>query len=297
MSKPYNVKLIHYPTGKVQIRKYSRPLCEKQPTKKNSKAKESRKIVEIEGFGDCIVLENFKEYQAFCKERDLKLYQSLQNTKKNLYMIARSVEWEWMLTITFDSKKIQYERSDYQSCAKQVCQFFRNQRRSSPDIKFLIIGEPHKKYDSWHFHCLVADAPGMKFTDSGRESIGKKSYKRVYLVRKGLKGRTIYNVSGWNYGFSTATVIDSDSYEKVSRYVLKYISKTLVSNIRGKGVHRYYVSKNIPKPEIVTENIKQEYMDEYIDEKLKEYNKEIDKVYTSSRYVDTTIMELKDIEN
>ena len=295
--KPYNLKIIEYPTGELQVRTYSRTLCERKP--KKERIKQPPKVqptVNLEGFGECTVY-TAEEYAEYEKKRALNLYNSMQNTKKAVYRIARSVRWQYFLTLSFDQNKIPYQRTDYQQCAKQVCQFLRNQRRTSPDIKFLVIGEPHKKLEdnglhAWHFHCLVADVPGMIFTDSGRVAVGKKSYPKS----RGIEGRTIYNLKGWEYGFSTATKIEGDDYIKVSKYVLKYITKTFVTSIRGKGVHRYYVSKNIPKPKITTENIKQSYMDEYIDDLLQNHDKQIASTHTSSRYVNTNFYELKDKE-
>lgn len=294
--KPYNIKIIEYPTGELQIRKYSRTLCDRDPNKEVSKKRQKNPLPTfyIEGFGECTVYTP-EEKREYDRQRDFTLYNSIQNTKKKLYTIARSVKWEYMLTITFDPNKINFDRTDYKKCAHQVCQFLRNQRRTSPDIKFLVIGEPHKKIEAnglhaWHFHCLIADVPGMIFTDSGRVAVGRKSYSK----KRKKKGRPILNVSGWKYGFSTATRIDGEDYTKVSKYVLKYITKTFVTNIRGKGVHRYYVSKNIPKPTITTDNIKQTHMDEYINYVLEEHNKEISSTHSSSRYVDTTFYESKE---
>ena len=295
--QPYNMQIIEFPTGEVQIRTYSKTFGEHKPEKKPSRKQPKKQpTAYLEGFGECTVYTQ-EEWAAYEKKRALNLYNSMQNTKKAVYRIARSIKWEYMLTITFDQSKIPYERTDYKKCARLGCQFLRNQRRTSPDIKFLVIGEPHKRLEdnglpAWHFHCLVADVPGMIFTDSGRVAVGKKSYSK----KRGIKGRPILNVGGWKYGWSTATRIEGDDYVKVSKYVLKYITKTFVTNIRGKGVHRYYVSKNIPKPQITRKNIKQSRMDEYINEILENRDKEIASTHTSSRYIDTTFYELKDKE-
>lgn len=296
--QPYNYKIIEFPTGEIQIRRYSQSLCERNPQKnKKKQCISTQPTAFIDGFGECIVYTP-EEWADYEKKRDINLYNSMQNTKKAVYRIARSVKWEYMLTITFDQSKINFDRTDYNKCAKQVCQFLKNQRRTSPDIKFLIIGEPHKKIEpnglhAWHFHCLVADVSGMIFTDSGRVAVGKKSYSK----KKGVSGRTVYNVAGWKYGWSTATKIENGDYVKVSKYVLKYITKTFVTNVRGKGVHRYYVSKNIEKPKIITKNIKQSKIDDYIAETLEHYGKEISSTHTSSRYINTTIYELKDAKS
>lgn len=100
--------------------------------------------------------------------------------------------------------------------------------------------ERHKD-GAYHFHGLVANVGNMKLVDSGRVAIGKKSYIRT---DKNKSYPTIYNLGGWNYGWSTATKIN-DSY-KATNYITKYVTKDICADLKGK--HRYIASKNLHEP-------------------------------------------------
>ena len=58
----------------------------------------------------------------------------------------------------------------------------------------------------------------------------------------------IYNMSAWTKGFTTAT--DVTNTHSVSKYIGKYITKELCAT--SSGQQRYFVSQNMPSPEIST---------------------------------------------
>lgn len=100
--------------------------------------------------------------------------------------------------------------------------------RKAPNLQYLAVPELHKDMESWHFHVLLANTGELEFSDSG-------------LFQK---GKRIYNISGWTLGFSTATEVQ-DTY-RVQKYITKYLTKEC--HIMSKGAHRYFVSRNLPKP-------------------------------------------------
>lgn len=250
----YNIKLITYPNGSAQIRKYSRPLQAKQSKSDFEKftfqqeeylhsnlfllhgnVYESGSLfingVEyaVNPFDKNIVpntgLSNKEPEKASCSDSDI--YHSLNRTKSKIYTYARCVNWEWFVTFTFSSEKT--DRYDYDECSRLVRRWLNNQRRNAPDLQYLLVPEQHKD-GAWHFHGLLANIGKMKFSDSGK---------------KDKKGKKIYNMAKWSNGFTTATAV-TDVY-KVSKYIGKYITKELCEMTKGK--QRYFVSQNMPDPD------------------------------------------------
>lgn len=73
---------------------------------------------------------------------------------------------------------------------------------------YLFLPEYHKDGKRLHFHGLVKG--NLRLVDSGHKD----------------KGRTVYNVDNWKYGFSTAIPLDENT-ERVANYVTKYITKDM----------------------------------------------------------------------
>lgn len=161
---------------------------------------------------------------------------SVNRSKRNLYHIARSNDWEYFITLTF--KREDSDASNYDEVSKKVRNWLSNIKlRASPEFKYLVVPELHKDGINYHFHGLVANIGNLEITDSGK--IDKKS------------GKVIYNLSGWKWGFSTATKIESN--ERVTNYLGKYITKDLMNRLKYKK--RYYVSQNIFLAPVYEENI------------------------------------------
>lgn len=151
---------------------------------------------------------------------------SLNRTRNKIHELARSEKWQYFFTLTYAPDKT--DRYDYSECLHKCRKWLDNQRqRYAKDLSYLFVPEQHKD-GAWHMHGLVANTGNMKFVDSGHKS--------------GL--HTVYNLSGWRYGFSTATEI-SDTY-KATNYITKYITKELCAVTKNK--HRYLASNNLHKP-------------------------------------------------
>lgn len=240
--KAYNVKIIKYPNGSAQIRKYSRPLQAKQNKhdferfsfqeeeilrKGGSVWKDNIEYV-MNPFDKSIVPNTGLSQEDSKKEScsDSDIWHSLNRTKNKIYTYARCVHWQWFVTFTFSSEKT--DRYNYDECSRLVRRWLNNQRRNAPDLQYLIVPEQHKD-GAWHFHGLLENTGKMKFSDSGK---------------KDKKGKKIYNMSKWSNGFTTATAV-SDVY-KISKYIGKYITKELCEMTKGK--QRYFVSQNMPDP-------------------------------------------------
>lgn len=156
-------------------------------------------------------------------------YVSLMRSKQAIYEISRANIWDWFVTITFNRKLI--DSSDYDKLVAFLSKWLNNIKfRKSPDLKYLLVPELHSDGIHFHFHGFFADADGLTFEDSG-------------IVKD---GKPVYNILDFNYGFTTATEIESS--QKASSYISKYITKEI--GIALKGKRRYLASRNCKRAEI-----------------------------------------------
>lgn len=239
MDGAYNFRIIQYSNGSVEIRKYSSPVnaiyegeTTIEPIYQKPKIRNPPK--EYNPFTDEVErLPTFEESERSARN-------SLNRTKQNIYKYSRQANWDYFITLTFDGAKV--DRYDFDICMKKANQWFKDQRkRYAPDIKYLFVPEQHKD-SAWHIHGVICDIGEMKLADSGRVAIGKKSYIRT---NENANYPTIYNLSGWRFGYSTATKVKNK--HKVATYITKYLTKDLCESSFGKK--RYYRSRNIPEPE------------------------------------------------
>ena len=240
----YNVKITAFANGTYELRHYSTVIgadyIEYQDTEKPDGfySIPPKKRAEPE-----------KEYNPFTEryeslrtveDWERSLASSLNRTRNEIYPWARQCRWEWFVTLTFDGAKT--ERESYSACMERTAKWFNNQKqRHAPELKYLYVPEQHKK-GGWHIHGVMADTGSMLITDSGRVSFHGKACRRN---AGNSMCPVIYNLSGWRYGFSTATEV-ADAH-RVSTYILKYITKELVADTPYR--HRYFRSRNLPKPE------------------------------------------------
>ena len=238
MEGAYNVRVIHYENVTFEIRKSASPVnaifaSETQVAPVYQQPKKRKKELTYNPFTD--------EYEPLrtLDEAERSARNSLNRTKQNIYKYSRQANWEFFITLTFDESKV--NRYDYGVCMKKANIWFNHQKsRKAPDLKYLFVPEQHKD-GAWHIHGIISDVGEMSFVDSGRVAIGEKAYRRSDV---NSEGATIYNLSGWKFGFSTATKV-RDKY-KVASYITKYITKDLCASTFQKK--RYYRSRNIPEP-------------------------------------------------
>lgn len=148
---------------------------------------------------------------------------SLQRTKTMIsdYTLAN----EFDLFCTFTINPVKFDSFNIELCKKKMTNWLNNQRKLNPDLIYLGVAEKHKS-GRIHFHFLFKHYSGT-LVDSHRME----------------KGRIIYNLQNWRYGFSTATRIES--LDKTSSYIKKYITKEMIIESNKK---RYFASKNLKKP-------------------------------------------------
>lgn len=162
-------------------------------------------------------------------KHDTVLASSLQRTKTAIRDYIACNQFELFCTFTYDPSKV--DSFDIEHSKRVMSKWLNNARRSSPNLAYIIVAELHPSSGRIHFHALLKGYNGA-----------------LSPTRHRSKGRKVYNIPGWRYGFSTAVKIDSSSedHAKVGNYVGKYVTKEMItlSNKR-----RYWASRNLKKPE------------------------------------------------
>ena len=255
----YNVQLINYKHGQ-QIRKYSRPVI-----RGNKKVHDIKCIAYRFHYGEFKFINIYKKYQCrhnepyvvsrrshymylplsldeqkkqdeyISNKESIDAARSLRNscnrTKLKIYEIARSNDWEYFVTWTFNRERV--DRYDYELLAKHLNKWLDYIKRTiAPNLVYLLVPEQHKD-GAYHFHGLLSNVGTMTFIDSGLRTDFKSG------------NNIIYNMVDYYYGFSTATKIRYP--ERVCGYITKYITKELCSVAVGRK--RYWCPHNIDKPE------------------------------------------------
>lgn len=269
MSESYNVKLIQYKNGTLEIRSYGDLMCadpeleldemglSDESIELRKDLRHKKRMLKKE-FQEKLQEESKKIYNPFTEEIEIledmddiemqlahehSLKSSYNRTIHAIYKYSRQCIWEYFITLTFSAEHV--DRYDFGSCMKKANKWFQHQHeRYAPELKYLFVPEQHAD-GAYHIHGLIADTGDIKIEDSGRVSVGGKACIRTEINQD---CPTIYNLSGWKFGFSTATkILDT---HKVSTYITKYITKDICE--MSKNRKRYYRSRNIPEPEETT---------------------------------------------
>ena len=210
----YNVKKLYYSDGIVDTRIYGHSI-------EYQNDKSVRIDDELENRQ-----RNFKDEEI----RQLNQKRSLARTKQSIYELCRNTEWEWFVTLTFNSEKI--NRYDYDEVTKKLSKWLNHLRTKNRQLKYIFVPEKHKD-GAFHFHGLVSGLKDAKIEDSGHKD----------------KGETIYNLNSYRFGYSTMTKVRDNT--AVLHYILKYITKEVCAASEGR--RRYWASKNLERPKIVVE--------------------------------------------
>jgi len=204
-----------------------------------------------------------KQSQSKIKEESKINYKYLKDSKAGAIQafcdLGFANEWEYLLTFTFDNKKMNLDRFDYLSVTKKMKYWLNEMRRKNPDMMYLGVPELHngpksqckcsvcgtiftnnlvkcpscssyeKKY-AYHFHFLISNIDNLEFKNSNK-----------YCFIDGEK-TIIYNIENFENGFTTATKIKNS--ENTVIYVAKCMKKPAVKNVPF-GKKMYWHSRNL----------------------------------------------------
>lgn len=208
----YNAKLLNYPNGQ-HVTLYTNTIqCGiKKENYGRTKHKESRTDIDIE---HCIKT-------------------SMNRTKNSIYNIARSYNWKWFVTFTFERTKS--DASDYVEVVEKLKHKLNHtQQRICPNLKYIIVPELHKDGTNYHFHGLFANCDELNFVFSGKFD---------------KHGRNVFNIPMWSWGFSTATLVGDT--RKASSYICKYVTKDTEHYLFNKRRYFSNVKKTVAEKLVV----------------------------------------------
>lgn len=255
MNEIYDFKVIQFPNGTTEIRIYDKPISAlEEKEKERRQTKRARTIERRLKDSSCpselvyvpfedkeIEVVDIDEKNAFDFSEEMRKRKnardSYRRTVNKIHDLARCENWTMFYTLTFSPNYV--DRENFSECMKKARKCFDNLRqRKAHDIKYLLIPELHEDKKSWHIHGLVCNDEGVEYVDSGK---------------KDKRGKTVYNIGSYNWGWSTAVRIGNtadDNTKLVSSYVLKYITKDLCE--RSLGQRRYFRSNNLQEPKVTT---------------------------------------------
>lgn len=203
---------------------------------------------EIKIFRNGILRFRDNEKKSRTKEPDEEenILRSIRRSRKKIQDYAYNNPFEYFITLTFARSEDGYYYLDGEAIditkPKGVSKLLRSfyttinrycKRKGHDRMRYLFVLERHKS-GHIHVHGLIYGIPDFYLSDSSKRD---------------KRGSVIYNISGWNHGFSTAIKIyaeDQESKAKVSRYITKYMTKEL-ETLFEKGEQRYYASKGLLK--------------------------------------------------
>lgn len=175
-------------------------------------------------------------------------HDNLKRAKDSIYDLVYTNDWEWFFTGTIDSKKL--DSSDPKALRKPLQNWFKNMQKRY-GLSYVCIFEHHKK-GGIHIHGLIRSSPltPLKLVASNTKSYYgfKRPMTDKTALKHGLnpeKGQTVYNLSTWKFGFSTAIKVYGNR-GSLAHYITKYITKD-----NEKIMGRYYWhSRDLQKPKL-----------------------------------------------
>ncbi len=188
-----------------------------------------------------------RNYRILINELRLRnisnVIRSARRSRQSLYDICRCNDFEFFVTWTFDSDKV--ERLNDIKVKRKFTQFQNYLRKIFPNMYYVAVPEYHDN-GGLHFHLLIG---GVSMDEL--KAVPARYPKNVGRHKKGdfifKNGHQIFNVERWKLGYSTLSKVKNK--DAVKHYICKYISKQHLDD-RFFGKRRYYVSKNIKRPDI-----------------------------------------------
>lgn len=124
-------------------------------------------------------------------------------------------------TLTIDQAKL--DRTSWEKIYPKLRVWLSN-RVTRNCLKYIICPEHHKDGEGIHFH-MIANHSALRYAPAITPG-GRIRYR---------KGKPIYNLSDWEYGFSTLQLVGRDDpRDAVAKYIFKYMGKNAGAMIGGR---------------------------------------------------------------
>jgi len=153
---------------------------------------------------------------------------ALRRARKRVFDLAAcNHDCNMMITLTLNGE--QFPRDDWGAIIRKLNVWLDNMVRRH-GFKYILVPELHKD-GAIHFHGFVNEAA----LDLVRAT---NAHTRKPLFQK---GRAVYNVANWKYGFTTAVRLGGGDADRLNtaKYILKYVTKAVEAS--GKIGGRYYL--------------------------------------------------------
>ena len=162
------------------------------------------------------------------REESTPRMDSIKRSKDKLFDLVYCNDWDYFVTVTFNPDEV--DSFNVKEVMRKTAKWLNN-AVTRKGLRYLLVPEEHKS-GRIHCHLLINDV--FDLVDSGKRS----------------KGRKVFNIPSWKYGFSTAVPVEGDKL-RLSCYITKYITKNSKS-IFGKY---YWSSRNLVRePKIILTN-------------------------------------------
>lgn len=185
---------------------------------------------------------------------------SVRRSVIHMNMLLEMNDFFWFWTLTFDNERV--DRTNDEVVLRCYTKYINNLKKKVPSVRYMCFPERHED-GCIHFHLLVGGITPtqMGLVNSGKvccswathkNGVASKEYfektKSEHLHElKDTDGETIFNVTSFAYGYTTASRIVSR--ERCNSYVKKYVEKALGSTSVFKK--RFYYSENLNVPDVV----------------------------------------------
>lgn len=195
---------------------------------------------------------------------------NIARARTRIFEYSMVNEFDYFVTLTLNKNK--QDRYDLREYIKNLGQFIRDYRKKyKVDIQYLLIPEKHID-GAWHMHGLLKN---IEYSHLERFTLDMDIPDKLKKMIK--NGRTIYNFPLYQNKFGWVTLEKVKNQEACSKYMTKYISKSLNSSrgVTEKEQKLYYVSRGLKLPELVqkgslnsrqVQTLPWTYQNEYINE-------------------------------
>lgn len=174
---------------------------------------------------------------------DQKLTNNISRARSTVFELATCNPWKFWCTFTLDKEK--YDRTNISKFRKDFSQYIRDlSKKHKTKINYLLVPELHKDGVSWHMHGFMDNLPESelrKFT---------LTEKLPNILRKKIKnGDSVWDWTGYRkrFGFNDLELVRNQ--EACSKYITKYLSKNMSSDVKDLGAHLYYCSIGLKRAE------------------------------------------------
>lgn len=185
-----------------------------------------------------------------------KINRSKSRAKSKLYDLIMCNEFSHFCTLTLSPDEI--DRSDYNIIIKKLNTYLANRVRRN-GLYYVGVPELHKK-GGFHFHFLVNDVLPLEDSGTCLRPAGGRPVKVDTALRQGFdlsELRTVYNITDWKLGFTTAIQLIGDRVV-IANYIGKYITKG--DKVGGRW---YYSGGDLIRPSFKYDNIDFDTFNDY----------------------------------